>query len=48
MTPCDNSQPLSMDSDINNRIAKLEQKMEALAYQLNKIIKVMDRLFPSR
>lgn len=48
MTPCDSSQPLSMDSDINNRIAKLEQKMEALAYQLNKILKVMDRLFPSR
>ena len=46
--PSDNSQALSMGSDINDRIAKLEQKMEALAYQLDKMLKVMDRLFPSR
>ena len=46
--PSDNSQTLSMGSDINDRIAKLEQNMEALAYQLDKMLKVMDRLFPSR
>ena len=42
-----NSQTLLMGSEINDRIAKLEQKMEVLAYQLNKMLKVMDRLFPS-
>jgi hypothetical protein len=46
--PSNNSQTLLMGSEINDRIAKLEQKMEALAYQLNKMLKVMDRLFPSR
>lgn len=45
--PSDNSQPLSMDRDVKDRIVNLEQKMEALAYQLDKMLKVMNRLFPS-
>jgi len=46
--PSNNSQTLSMDSDVNDRIGNLEQKMEALAYQLDKMLKMMDRLFPCR
>lgn len=45
--PSDNRQPLSIDSEVKSRILKLEQKMEVLAYQLDKMLKVMNRLFPS-
>ena len=43
----DNRQTLSMDSEVKNRILKLEQKMEVLAYQLDKMLQVMNRFFPS-
>jgi len=42
--PSDNHHNLA--NDLGERILKLEQKMEALAYQFNKITKLINRLFP--
>ena len=45
--PSDSCQSLCIDTDFNDRILKLEQKMEVLAYQFDKITKLIHRLFPS-
>lgn len=45
--PPHNCQPPSADQDISDRILKLEQKTTALGLQVNKLLKLMNRLFPS-
>lgn len=46
-TPSHNCQGQSGDQDINARIFKLEQKTTALGLQVNELLKLMNRLFPS-
>lgn len=42
-----NHRSLSPDEDLSARILRLEQKTAALGLQVDKLIKVMNRLFPS-
>lgn len=39
-------QSLLVDKDLNSRILRLEQKMTALGLQVEKLLKLMNRLFP--
>jgi hypothetical protein len=47
ITPPHSCQPQSVDQDISARILKLEQKTTALGLQVNELLKLMNRLFPS-
>jgi hypothetical protein len=45
--PGNDHQYRCLDKDLSARILRLEQKTAALGLQVDKLIKTMDRLFPS-
>jgi hypothetical protein len=45
--PGNDHQHRCSDKDLSARILRLEQKTAALGLQVDKLIKTMDRLFPS-
>jgi len=46
-TPAQNAQNISADKELSARILRLEQKTAALSLQVDKLLKAMNRLFPS-